>query len=199
MNRKFAAGMVCLFAGLAGILLFKHLTTPPAPHVIPPLHCSAAVARYQHQADPRFTAHFIRPPHAASSASPYLLRIKSASQQSYWFRFAASNGYGGLFLVPVHAPRADADGMEDIYPDSSAEDVLAPYRDQLRFYPLDEALGILESPPLDAPDDKAPAFLLMPELGNLLWYEPALLNGQPGSTPEPLPRGLFRLSSCSGS
>lgn len=196
MKPLFAAGMACLFTGLAALVLLRHPAAPVVAAMPAQQPCHATAASYQHQADPRYTAQFIRPPHAASSASPYLLLIKSATQHNYWFRFAASNGYGGLFLVPVQAPEAGVDDITDLHPDNTADDVLAPYREQLRFYPLDEALHILDNPPLNAPDDSAPAFLLMPELGNLLWYEPGLLNGQPGTARETLPRGLFRLAGC---
>ncbi|MDQ8037210.1 MAG: hypothetical protein REI12_07290 [Pedobacter sp.] len=198
MTRRFAVGMAGLMAVLGGLLLLKHQFLPAANPPTAYTQCPVAEARYQHSADPHFSAQFIRPPHAASAASPWLLLIKSPDQE-YWFRFASSNGYGGIFLVPVHKPRpqTEEDGPEDIHPDTGAENALTPYLEQLRFYPLDEQLRILDDPPQDGPGhEMAPKLLLMPELGNLLWYEPGLLDGDTASPRQTLARGFFRLRTC---
>lgn len=198
---RLLAGLLCLLTGIGSLLLVAPFT-PPAPlppSVIPRADCAAWRGSYRHMADPRFVARFVRTGIDASVASPYYLNIVTPGQRHYWFRFAVSNGYGGIHLIPVRSPFRAADGEPpaDIHAGADGDALLAEHREQLRFYPLDHALRILDHPPqLQDNRGGAPAFLLIPELGNLLWYEPAVLNGLPGTPREALPRGMFRLAHC---
>lgn len=173
---------------------------PPAPEVVPRLACGAAQASYRLDADPRFGARFVRLGFRASGDSPYFLRLTTPAQ-AYWFRFAMSNGYGGMTLIPVRDPsRADpAEGAQDLQQTPAELEEFTIIAERLRVYTLDRQLQFLDYPPdPEAGRDDAPPFLLMPEMGNLLWYEPALLNGREGTPREAMPRGLFRLAACDG-
>ncbi|MDP2228748.1 MAG: DUF3592 domain-containing protein [Moraxellaceae bacterium] len=207
---RLVASLMLLLGGIASLVMISPLTPPPPlpPSVIPRADCAAWRGTYQHMADPRFVARFVRTGVDASAASPYFLNVFTPSQRNYWFRFEMSNGYGGIHLIPVKNPRltADNEAPADIHDDGTGTDthsgeegtaLLNEHREQLRFYPLDHELRILDHPPqMHSNRGGTPAFLLMPELGNLLWYEPGLLNGQPGSAREELPRGLFKLVHC---
>ncbi|MFN3587332.1 MAG: DUF3592 domain-containing protein [Moraxellaceae bacterium] len=198
---RLLGGWVLLLTGIACLTLTGPLTPrPPRPaSVIPTEDCAAWRGTYRHMADPRFVARFVRTGVDASSASPYYLNLFTPAQRNYWFRFELSNGYGGIHLIPVKNPRLSADNAPpaDIHQDDAGLALLNAHREQLRFYPLDHTLQILDYPPqLQDKRGGTPAFLLMPELGNLLWYEPAVLNGLPGTVRETLPRGLFKLVDC---
>lgn len=198
---RLLGGLVLLLTGIACLTLTGPLT-PRAPlpaSVIPTDNCAAWRGTYRHMADPRFVARFVRSGVDASSASPYFLNVFTPAQRNYWFRFELSNGYGGIHLVPVKNPRLapDNEAPADVHQDAAGLALLNEYREQLRFYPLGHDLQILDHPPqLQDMRGGTPAFLLMPELGNLLWYEPAVLNGLPGTARESLPRGLFKLVDC---
>lgn len=171
---------------------------PPAPGVVPRLACGAAAAGYALDADARFRARFLLPPVPAGVESPYVLELATPAR-SYWFRIAMSNGYGGMTLVPVRDPRlADAEsGVQDLQQDAAGLEAYMGIAERLRFYTLGPQLEFLDYPPDPrAGRDQAPPFLAMPELGNLLWYEPGLLDGQAGAPRQMMPRGLFRLVSC---
>lgn len=198
---RLLAGFVLLLTGIASLVLVSPLTPPPPlpPSVIPRADCVAWRGTYHHMADQRFVARFVRGGVDASIVSPYYLNVVTPNQRNYWFRFAVSNGYGGIHLIPVKSPYMAPDGEPpaDIHTGEAGEALLAEYREQLRFYPLDHELHILDYPP-QVQDNRGgtPAFLLIPELGNLLWYEPGILNGLPGTPREELPRGMFKLTSC---
>lgn len=171
---------------------------PPVPDPVPRLACSAAVAAYVLDADPGFRARFLLPPVPASIDSPYVLELATPSRR-YWFRIAMSNGYGGMTLIPVRDPRqADPEaGVQDLQQTPGEQEAFMGIAERLRFYTLGRQLEFLDYPPDPrAGRDEAPPFLAMPELGNLLWYEPDLLNGSQGTPREAMPRGLFRLAAC---
>lgn len=173
---------------------------PPAPEVAPRLSCGAGQASYRLDADPRFVVRFVGLGFRASGESPYFLQLTTPTQ-AYWFRFAMSNGYGGMTLIPVRDPsQADpAEGAEDLQQSPAELEAFMGIAERLRVYTLDRQLQFLDYPPDPAAGrDEAPPFLLMPEMGNLLWYEPALLNGRDDTPREEMPRGLFRLAACDG-
>lgn len=134
--------------------------------------------------------------HYASVASDLYLRL-TTTQRSYWFGFSVSNGYSGITLLPVSDPtRADAepDGPEDLLErlgeDGASDGLMA----NLRFYALDEELGFLASPPVAG--EPAPAYVMVPELGVALWYEPSALTDDPTAERDPMSRGVFRQVEC---
>ncbi len=183
-----------LVAGVTGII--RALTPGSLPADQPAQQvkagCPAHEARYHHTASD-FTADFAR--FKGSNNSPYYLHLKSPLAHDYWFRFSSSNGYGGLSLIPIHNPlKADAvDGPQDIHATDADQQALNEALPYLRYYPLNEADDIL---PDALPDGLAPTHFLLPEIGQLFWYDPGLLSGLANTPPEVMPRGFFRLSRC---
>lgn len=174
---------------LAGML---NACTPPSSSLPVPVSCAPAQAQYQHRSAPGFTMRFVQFAGQHGANAPYYLELATPRQQRYWFRFASSNGYGGLSLIPVQSPlTADPEsGPQDM------QNIDSDALSLLRVYPLDADLAILDDP---FPAPHAPAHLLAPEIGQLLWYEPGLLNGMANTPPETLPRGLFTLARCATS
>lgn len=134
--------------------------------------------------------------HYASVASDLYLRL-TTTQRSYWFGFSVSNGYSGITLLPVSDPtRADAepDGPLDLLDrlgeDGASDGLLA----NLRFYALDDDLSFWANPPVAG--EPAPTYLMVPELGVALWYEPSALTDDPTAERDPMSRGVFRQVEC---
>lgn len=188
------AATLFLIAGMTGIIRALTSGSLPADQHVQPVQaaCPAHEAHYHHTAS-GFTADFAR--FNGSANSPYYLHLKSPLAHDYWFRFSSSNGYGGLSLIPIHNPlEADAiDGPQDIHIADADQQALNEALPYLRYYPLNEADEILS----DAlPNGLAPTHFLLPEIGQLLWYDPGLLNGLANTPAEVMPRGFFRLDRC---
>lgn len=145
-------------------------------------------------------ATFIPTRSRASIASDLHPRL-TTTRRDYWFAFVMSSGYGGMILLPVsdpyHAsasengPRMPIDALEEEEADGT---VSVDRLSSLRCYPLDADLDFTEEPP--AKGEHAPEFVLMPELGVALWYDPASLTEHTAAERETMPRGVFRRTRC---
>jgi len=178
---------------------------PPATHAgnpnIGPTACPAERAVYELKwEDETFRAAFIPASNQASIASDLYYRL-TTPQRTYWFTFNVSQGYSGMTLFPVSDPydaAAATNGPRDLlgppYGDNKdaaeATDVLA----SLRFYALDAELNFLIEPPMRGVD--APAYLMTPEIGLTLWYEPTAISEDKAAYRDPMPRGMFRRTAC---
>lgn len=134
--------------------------------------------------------------HYASAASDLYLRL-TTTQRSYWFGFSVSNGYSGITLLPVSDPtRADAepDGPQDLLDRLGEEGAGDGLLANLRFYALSEDLSFWANPPVAG--EPAPTYLMVPELGVALWYEPSALTDDPAAERDPMSRGVFRQVAC---
>lgn len=174
------------------------LATFPAGPVRADTSCPAERATYAMEAEEgTFSVSFVPARSHASMASDLYLRL-TTPQRPYWFTLAMSNGYGGTTLLPISDPyheTAREDGPRNLL---DAEDVDAEAYGEtlsnLRFYALDERLNIIDEPP--ASEEPAPAFVMMPELGATLWYDPAVVSEDPAAERDPMPRGVFRFGAC---
>lgn len=132
----------------------------------------------------------------ASMASDLYLRL-TTPQRDYWFTFSVAQGYGGISVIPVTDP----------YDEAGPRDLLAePYGDNpdgatgeevggwLRFLSLGAELDVAFDPPMRG--DAAPAYLLLPEIGQGLWYAASAFTDDPTADRDPMPVGLFKRSGC---
>lgn len=167
-------------------------SAPAAAFEVDPAPCPAERAIYAMETDEGdFAAGFIPARHWPSVASNLYFRLQTPVRD-YYFSFAVSNGYGGTTLIPVgdpFAPGADEDGPRMI--DSGEEDGGG---NELRFFAMDEALRVINDPPIKGAD--APPFLMMPDIGLALWYSPSTLTDAPDAEAESMPRGVFKRVSC---
>ena len=168
----------------------------------PVISCPADQAVYRLQTeDGPLEIGFIPATSFISAASDLYLYL-TTTQRTYWFSFSVSNGYSGMTLHPVSDPVAasnagKADGPRELLTDYFAEDADAAEAEiltSLRFYSLDSDLTFLFEPPLSG--ELAPAYVMMPEIGLTLWYEPQALTEDPGADRDSIPRGIFELSEC---
>lgn len=117
--------------------------------------------------------------------------------RTYWFKFEVSQGYSGISVLPVTDPYSDT-GSRDLLgppfgdnPDGTQDpDVLST----LRFLVFDESLTVLFEPPVSG--DEAPPLIMMPEIGQTLWYNTAALTDSAGADRDPMPRGMFKRTGC---
>lgn len=160
--------------------------------------CPAERATYAMETeDGDFSISFVPARSSASMASDLYLRL-TTPQRAYWFVLAMSSGYGGTTLLPVSDPyheSAREDGPRNLL---DAEDVDAGVYEEtlsnLRFYALDEKLNFIVEPP--ASEETAPAFIMTPELGVTLWYDPVVVSEDSAAERDPMPRGIFRFGTC---
>lgn len=149
--------------------------------------------------DGDFSLSFIPARSYASMASDLYLCL-GTPQRSYWFVLTMSNGYGGMTMLPVSDPyqeSAKQDGPRHLLEvDGVDAQIHAQTLTNLRFYLLDEKFDFISEPP--ASGEPAPAFIMMPELGATLWYDPAAVSEDPAAKRDPMPRGVFRFMSCLG-
>ncbi|MBS3848265.1 hypothetical protein KD146_06100 [Devosia sp. BSSL-BM10] len=168
----------------------------------PIISCPADQAVYRLQTeDGPLEIGFIPAVSFISAASDLYLYL-TTTQRTYWFSFSVSNGYSGMTLHPVSDPaeasNAGREGgarelLADYFaadPDAAEQEVWA----SLRFYSLDSDLTFKFEPPLSG--EPAPAYVMMPEIGLTLWYEPQVLTEDPGADRDPIPRGIFELTEC---
>jgi uncharacterized protein len=151
-----------------------------------PEACPAERATYRLNAAADFTAELRGGWPGTGFASDLLLRVHSpATGAEYWFRFGASQGYGGLFIDPVEAPgpRTREDGVQALDAD---DDLLA----LLRFHPLHADLTVLGNPPHSG--QPAPRHMFTPGLGQALHY--VQIPGQ--RERERMPPALWTLAAC---
>lgn len=168
----------------------------------PVISCPADQAVYRLQTeDGPLEIGFIPAASFISAASDLYLYL-TTTQRTYWFSFSASNGYSGMTLHPVSDPvaasnAAKGDGPRELLTDYFAEDADAAETEiwtSLRFYSLDEDLTFLFEPPLSG--EAAPAYVMLPEIGLTLWYEPQALTEDTKAERDSIPRGIFKLAEC---
>ena len=146
--------------------------------------CPAVDAIYQLDGAPGFTAGFRATPEGYQSARDHLFWVHSAAtDQTYWFGFSISTGYGGVFAIPQAGPE-----ILDNPADGPGEVIEAG----ISLYPMgfDGVVGY--EPPQDARSD-APPLIFAPELGPRLAYS---VEAYGGTVREDMPRALFRLVRC---
>lgn len=148
--------------------------------------CPAERATYRPDAPADFVAELRGGLPGAGAASDLVLQLRSlTSERSWWFVFAAAQGYGGLSILPVEppGPQTAEDGLIAAEVD---EDVIP----RLGFFALNERLAVQGMPPRSG--TTAPRHIFMPGLGALLYY-----GGLPESQErEQLPITLWTLAEC---
>lgn len=128
----------------------------------------------------------------ASIASDLYLNLVTP-QRGYWFTFSVSQGYGGISILPVSDPYIEP-GPRDLLSGPGSEARMEEVGSFLRFMAFDAALAIANDPPNRG--DEAPPYILLPELGQGLWYSAPAFTDDPAADRDPMPRGLFRRSGC---
>lgn len=175
------------------------LAFPVAAHP-PTMVCPADQAVYRLETeDGPLEMGFIPARNYISAASDLYLYL-TTTQRTYWFSFSVSNGYSGMTLHPVSDPAAPdpgGAGPRELLPDHFGEDTDPAETEiwnTLRFYALDADLTFLFEPPLSG--DPAPAYVMAPEIGLTLWYDPQALTEDPAADRDSIPRGIFPLVEC---
>ncbi|MFW8566836.1 hypothetical protein [Orrella sp. 11846] len=130
-------------------------------------------------------------------ASDLYVQLDSPEQNTYWFTFNVSQGYGGISVFPVTDPY-QADGPRDLlgnpFGDNPKGSTSSDVFGALRALPMDESRTVLFEPPMRT--DPAPPYWMFPELGRVLCYEPGALSDNPRIEREGMPRGAFKLVKC---
>ncbi|HEX9965455.1 MAG TPA: hypothetical protein VGB04_10790 [Allosphingosinicella sp.] len=172
---------------LAALLLAAAMPAPPA--------CPIDRAVYRLKGDPGFTAGFARQDRRDSGVSDLVLWLNTP-KRTYWFSFAAPNGYGGTYLTPEIDPRISARLSDDEERDA-AERMQPAEPLNLEFDAFAADLGAFEAPPRSS--DRPPSLLFARGLGPALWYGPSTLAGNdPKAEPEGMRIGLFVPAGCGG-
>jgi hypothetical protein len=172
---------------ITALLLAAAVPQPPA--------CPIDKAVYRLKGDGKFTAGFARQDRRDSGVSDLVLWLKTP-KRTYWFGFAAPNGYGGTYLTPEIDPRVSARLSDD------EERALAEKMDpaeplNVEFDAFAANLSVFEAPPRSA--DKAPSLLFARGLGPALWYSPSALAGNDEKVErEGMPIGFFVPVGCGG-
>lgn len=176
--------------------LFLSAFAPPATAGVVPLGaCPAERALYELR-DPEsaevWKLRLVPARHMASMASNLYLNLVTP-QRGYWFTFSVSQGYGGISILPISDPYIEP-GPRDLLEGPEGEARMEEIGGFLRFLAFDKELGIANDPPNRG--DEAPSHILLPELGQGLWYSAAAFTEDPAAERDPMPRGLFRRSGC---
>ncbi|RYE72883.1 MAG: hypothetical protein EOO80_19725 [Oxalobacteraceae bacterium] len=186
--------------GFALAALQFALIAAPAIAQEAPLACAAERAVYTMvDENGEFRAAFIPALHHASVVSDFYFKL-TTPQRAYWFTFSASNGYGGITLIPVsdpYAPKAQENGPTELLREASdtfEEDAQRELLATLRFIPLDHDLKELPNPPSSG--DTAPPYLLLPEIGVTLWYGASSLTEDQSAQRDSISRSAFKLVGC---
>jgi hypothetical protein len=148
--------------------------------------CTAERARYE-QAGGGFTAALLPAGPYGTAASNLFFKVEGKGRR-LWFRFQASNGYGGIYLEPISDPgMADKEtGPEPLA--MGADEVPQP----IAFIPYRADLMEIVNPPQAG--EKPPPVIVLPHLGVLLWYG---FGGSDGLTQRvAMARSAFRLAGC---
>lgn len=187
-----------LRGGLRGGLVAIALFTSGAAVAETP--CPAERASYaMHSEEGEFLVRLAPAGNWASAASDLYLRL-TTPLRDYWFIFSASQGYGGTTLLPIRdplTPEALENGPQSLLAeptDEAEEQEQIMLLSSLRFMAMDSDLAVAPLPP--ASGEPAPQFLMMPEIGATLWYDPVSLTGDHDAPRDPMPRGVFRLAAC---
>jgi len=172
---------------LAALLLAAAVPPPPA--------CPIEKAVYRLKGDPQFTAGFARQDRRDSGVSDLVLWLKTP-KRTYWFAFAAPNGYGGTYLAPEIDPRLSVRLSDDEERDAAERMEPAEPLD-IAFDAFAADLSAFEAPPRSS--DKPPSLLFARGLGPALWYGPLTLSGNDETAEqEGMPISLFVPAGCAG-
>jgi len=139
---------------------------------------------------------FVPARNMASIASDLYLRL-TTPQRDYWFTFSVSQGYGGISVLPITDPYVEPGPTSLLAPpygDNQAGATSEDVGGWLRFLAFDAELGIADDPPVRG--DEAPAHILLPELGQGLWYAASAFTSDAAADRDPMPRGLFARTGC---
>lgn len=128
----------------------------------------------------------------AGIASDLYLKLVTP-HRGYWFTFSVSQGYGGISILPVSDPTVEP-GPRDLLDGADGEARMEEIGGFLRFLAFDETLQIANDPPNRGYE--APLHILLPELGQGLWYSAPAFTDDPTADRDPMPRGLFRRVGC---
>ena len=158
----------------------------PAERSLYALHLDAD--RRADMTDGPIRAGFVPARHRASAVSDLYFWLETPRHR-YWFVITLSMGYSVTGISPVTDPtRADAatDGPREI----EAADGVASGSTLLLF----DADGM----PAEIPSsgDAGPEWILVPDLGPVLWYSPGDVTDRPASERDRLPTAFFRRSGC---
>lgn len=176
------------------------LAVAPAVAHPPALECSAEQAVYRLQTDDGLLEIGFIPATAFISAASDLYLYLTTTQRTYWFSFSVSNGYSGMTLHPVSDPSAASaqeGGPRELlqeYLEEDADPIETEIWSSLRFYALDADMTFLFEPPLSG--EPAPAYVMAPEIGLTLWYQPQALTEDTTADRDSIPRGIFPLVEC---
>jgi hypothetical protein len=172
---------------LTALLLAAAVPTAPA--------CRIEQAVYRLKGDARFTAGFARQDRRDSGVSDLVLWLNTP-KRTYWFAFAAPNGYGGTYLTPDLDPRISV-RLSDDEERAAADRMQPPDPLGLEFDAFRADLTAFQAPPQSS--DKPPALLFARGLGPALWYGPSTLAGNDSAAgQEGMPIGLFVAAGCGG-
>ena len=144
--------------------------------------CSAKNARYVQAGSSGVTATLV-PAGSDGTAASDLLFIVKLKAHAYRFRFQQSNGYGGISIEPIRQLKQDREGQ----PVELSSDM-----PDIRFIPYRADLTEMADAPRS--DGQAPQFIVLPELGSVLWYDASALGGP--KQREAMSRSAFALSGC---
>ena len=172
---------------LTALLLAAAVPQPPG--------CSIEKAVYRLKSDPKFTAGFARQDRRDSGVSDLVLWLRTP-RRTYWFGFAAPNGYGGTYLTPEIDPRVSVRLSDD--EERDAAERMAPAEPlDIEFDAFGADLRAFTAPPRST--DKPPALLFARGLGPALWYGPSTLAGNDAKAEqEGMPIGFFVPAGCAG-
>lgn len=180
---------------IAAVLLLAGPAVPVAAETAVAGSCPAERALYElrdAESEEAWKLRLVPARNMASIASDLYLNLVTP-QRSYWFTFSVSQGYGGISILPVSDPHIEP-GPRDLLSGPEGEARMEEIGGFLRFLAFDAALGIANDPPNRG--DEAPRHILLPELGQGLWYSAAAFTDDPAADRDPMPRGLFRQSGC---
>jgi hypothetical protein len=189
-----------LVSGTAAAFLAAGLAVPAQAEValLDPAPCPVERAVYELRVpdDAVWRLGFVPARTMASMASDLYLRL-TTPQRDYWFTFSVAQGYGGISVFPVTDPY-DAAGPRNLLaepygdnPDGASADEVGGW---LRFLVLDADLDVAFDPPMRG--DAAPPYLLLPEIGQGLWYAASSFTDDPAADRDPMPVGLFKRGGC---
>jgi len=176
-----------LSTALTGVLAGT-MSAQAQPALSVPAPCPAERAIYEMRTESGdFAAGFVPARSSAGIASNLYFQL-TTPQRSYWFKFAVANGYGGVSLVPISDPYAQAaatDGPREL----GAAETAA-----MGFYAFNDRLLALDAPPQAG--EASPSYLMFPEVGAALWYGPAALSEGATDERDPMPLGMFQRTQC---
>lgn len=191
--------MICALAAGLAMACEPDVTGPAMRPVDPWADCPAEQSVYELHLDAArradltegpITAGFVPARQYATAVSNLYFWIQTP-QNRYWFVITVSMGYGVTAIRPITDPtRADAepDGPREI---EAADGV--PNGSTLLMF--DAAAMPAEVP---SSGDVGPEWILVPDLGPVLWYSPGDVTDRPASERDRLPTAFFRRNGCAG-